>query len=342
MKKIGIFCVGTGGHVFPAKNMIKELNDKNIELDNIVVITDKRGAQYFDNLEVKVHIENIYRSNNGIIGYILNIKKIIKNINNIKYLIKKEKIEVIFCTGSYIAPVASFLCMLLNIKYFGQEQNIYGGLGNKFSSYLPGIIFTSYPDTKNLRKKNIKFVGPIFNKNLFQVDRKKQNIVIGVQGGSQGSDEINDFIYKFLDTNNLNKISFIHITGKNKLKNDNRYENYKQYDFIEDMNIYYSNISLQIGRAGGGSLEAAYLEIPQILIPFKYGTTSTHQSLNAEYLNKLGLAELVNSYNEFEKTLLKIVNNFDEWKKNNLHKSNIQSGNEKITKYLMEAIYEKN
>ena len=340
MKKIGIFCVGTGGHVLPAKNMIKELNDKNIGIENIVVITDKRGAQYFENMEVNIHIQNIYRSSNGIIGYVFNFNKILKSINNIKYLIKKENIKVIFCTGSYIAPIASFLSIVLKIKYFGQEQNIYGGLGNKVSSYLPGLIFTSYPDTKNLRKKNIKFVGPIFNKNLFQVVSNKKNIVIGVQGGSQGSEEINDFIYKFLERNKSSNYSFIHITGKNKLKNDNHYENYKQYDFIEDMNFYYSNISLQIGRAGGGSLEAAYLEIPQILIPFKHGTTSSHQYLNAVYLNNLGLAELVNTYNEFEETLLKIVNNFDEWKKNNFHKSNIQSGNEKITKYLMEAIYE--
>ena len=108
------------------------------------------------------------------------------------------------------------------------------------------------------------------------------------------------------------------------------------------MKNYYSNISLQIGRAGGGSLEAAYLEIPQILIPFKHGTTSSHQSLNAEYLKELGLAKVVNTYNEFEEALLKIVNNFDEWKINNFHKANIQSGNEKITKYLMEAIYEQN
>tara|TARA_Y100001970_G_C14210729_1_gene846739 strand:+ start:863 stop:1885 length:1023 start_codon:yes stop_codon:yes gene_type:complete len=340
MKKIGIFCVGTGGHVLPAKNIINELNDKNIGLENIVVITDKRGVQYFDSLDLKIHIENIYRSNHGIIGYLLNFNKILKSINNIKYLLKKENIEVVFCTGSYIAPIASFLCMLLKIKYFGQEQNIYGGLGNKFSSYLPGIIFTSYPDTKNLLKKNIKFVGPIFNKNIIQVSNNKKNIVIGVQGGSQGSKEINDFIYKFLNSNKLNKVSFIHITGKNKLINENHYENYKQFDFIEDMNFYYSNISLQIGRAGGGSLEAAYLEIPQILIPFKHGTTSSHQSLNAEYLKELGLAKVVNTYNEFEEALLKIVNNFDEWKINNFHKANIQSGNEKIIKYLMDAIYE--
>jgi len=36
----------------------------------------------------------------------------------------------------------------------------------------------------------------------------------------------------------------------------------------------------------GGSLEAAYLNIYQLLVPFKHGTTSVHQQLNAEYLEK--------------------------------------------------------
>ena len=70
------------------------------------------------------------------------------------------------------------------------------------------------------------------------------------------------------------------------------------------MNSYYSKINLQISRSGGGALEAAYLGIPQILIPFKHGTTSSHQILNAEYLENLGVAKIVNSYNEFERNLL--------------------------------------
>tara|TARA_B100000029_G_scaffold240911_1_gene238085 strand:+ start:7702 stop:8724 length:1023 start_codon:yes stop_codon:yes gene_type:complete len=340
MKKIGIFCVGSGGHVLPAKNIIKELIDEGIDKKSFVVVTDKRGAEYFENMELKLYTESIYRSNKGILGYILNFHKIIKSIIKIKNIIIKENIKVIFSTGSYIAPVASLLSFIFKIQYFGQEQNIYAGLGNKFSSFFPGLIFTSYMDTKNLLSKNIKFVGPIINKELNKVNKEKKDIVIGVQGGSQGSEEINNYVYKFLNNNKLSNVSFIHITGKNKSNNNYKYENYKQYEFIEDMNFYYSNISIQISRAGGGSLEAAFLEIPQILIPYKYGTTSSHQSLNAEYLNNLGVAELVNSYNEFEETLITILTNFNKWKKNNFNKVNIESGNKVICKYLMEAHYE--
>ena len=53
MKKIGIFCVGTGGHVLPAKNLITQLNDEGIDLDKFIIVTDERGSQYLKNLDIK-------------------------------------------------------------------------------------------------------------------------------------------------------------------------------------------------------------------------------------------------------------------------------------------------
>ncbi len=80
MKKIAIFCVGTGGHVLPAKNIIMQLNEEGIKLENFIVITDKRGSQYLKDLNIKIYIQDIYRSKIGIIGYILNFHKIIKTL----------------------------------------------------------------------------------------------------------------------------------------------------------------------------------------------------------------------------------------------------------------------
>ncbi len=153
MKKIAIFCVGTGGHVLPAKNIIMELNDDGIDLKKFIVITDERGSEYLKDLNIKVYIQEIYRSKVGTIGYILNFYKVLKTLIKTRSIIKKEKVKIILSTGSYISPIASFLSFTLGIKYFGQEQNIYAGLGNKLSCLLPGIIFTSYPETKNLLKK---------------------------------------------------------------------------------------------------------------------------------------------------------------------------------------------
>ena len=342
MKKIGIFCVGTGGHVLPAKNLIMQLNDEGIGLDKFIIVTDERGSQYLKNLDIKIYTLDIYRSKIGIFGYVLNIYRVIKTFLEIRTIIKKEEIKISLSTGSYIAPIASLLSFTLRIKYFGQEQNIYAGLGNKVTSFLPGVIFTSYPETKNIKKKKTIYVGPIINKDIVKINKTNnmEFLTIGVQGGSQGSEQINSYLYKFLNTNNTRNVSFLHITGKDKIDNNLNFQNYNQFDFIQNMSEYYEKINLQISRSGGGALEAAFLGIPQILIPFKHGTTSSHQHLNAQYLDNLGAAIVVNSYIEFENMLLTIINDYEVKKREIFNDINIEIGNNEITRYLKEAFNE--
>jgi UDP-N-acetylglucosamine:LPS N-acetylglucosamine transferase len=101
----------------------------------------------------------------------------------------------------------------------------------------------------------------------------------------------------------------LHLTGKQKSLNV-KHKNYLSYEFIEDMDEFYEKVQLVIGRSGGGSLEPAYLGIPQILIPYKHGTTSSHQYLNAKFLEDNNFANIVNNFDELEK-LLKNVNDID-------------------------------
>ena len=287
-RRICFFCVGTGGHVLPVINLIDDLRQRGIEKRKIEVVTDKRGSQYFKDRDIDVHSIDIYRSKTGMGGYILNILKIIKSIRLIEKKIDLKNCGILFTTGSYIAPLAGYLSWRYKIKFFIQEQNIYAGLGNKIASYFKSDKFTSYPNTININQTNLDNTGPIVDK---KIQNKKsinnKEITIGVQGGSQGSEEINSLIYKYLGNNTLKNIKIIHIVGPNNFDNSKKFENYKQIEFIKDMTDFYSSIDLQVSRAGGGVLEAVLINIPLLLIPYKHGTTSTHQSMNAEYLLSL-------------------------------------------------------
>ena len=57
MSKIAIFCVGTGGHVLPAKNIIMQLILEGMKLDDFIVITDERGSKYLKDLNIKIYIQ---------------------------------------------------------------------------------------------------------------------------------------------------------------------------------------------------------------------------------------------------------------------------------------------
>jgi hypothetical protein len=59
------------------------------------------------------------------------------------------------------------------------------GLGNRVASYFPSTVFESFPETKNLNRKNTIFTGPILNIDTKKVIEKNtnRNFTIGIQGG---------------------------------------------------------------------------------------------------------------------------------------------------------------
>ena len=71
MNKRVCFCVGTGGHVLPVRNLIKELKELGINNEDIFVICDNRGRQYLDNLDVSIHTPEIFASKKGVVDIYL-------------------------------------------------------------------------------------------------------------------------------------------------------------------------------------------------------------------------------------------------------------------------------
>ena len=337
--KIMFFCVGTGGHVLPVKNIIDELLNSGISKNQIEIVTDNRGSKFLQEVDVKCYTTDVFRSDIGKLGYLINLTKIFKTILNINKNMDFKNTKIIFTTGSYIAPIAAYLSWRKKIKLFVQEQNIYTGLGNKIASYFKSTVFASYPDTKNVNQKNVEFVGPVIHKNIKKSNKDvNENIVIGVQGGSQGSNEINNFVYKYLENHKLIKVKILHIVGPSNIDKSKNFNNYEQLEYVDNMNDFYQQIDVQISRAGGGILEALYLNIPLILIPYKLGTTSSHQQLNAKFLVDNEYAIICNNYTDVEKEILLIDNENTDWLDKYKVNNTIESGNISISKKIIQEI----
>jgi len=337
--KIMFFCVGTGGHVLPVKNIIDELLNSGISKNQIEIVTDNRGSKFLQEVDVKCYTTDVFRSDIGKLGYLINLTKIFKTISNINRNMDFKNTKIIFTTGSYIAPIAAYLSWRKKIKLFVQEQNIYTGLGNKIASYFKSTVFASYPDTKNVNQKNVEFVGPVIDKNIKKsIKDINENIVIGVQGGSQGSNEINNFVYKYLENHKLIKVKILHIVGPSNIDKSKNFNNYEQLEYVDNMNDFYQQIDVQISRAGGGILEALYLNIPLILIPYKLGTTSSHQQMNAKFLVDNEYAIICNNYTDVEKEILLIDNENTDWLDKYKVNNTIESGNISISKKIIQEI----
>ena len=204
------------------------------------------------------------------------------------------------------------------------------------SAIFAKTIFTSFEDTQNINKSKLKHTGPVVNTTLGRKYIEPLGVqTIGFVGGSQGSEEINNYVEQFLKSESQSEFNVLHITGKDNNVNKLELQNYKSYEYLNDMDDFYKNIDILVGRAGGGSLEAAYLGIPQIVVPYKHGTTSSHQDLNAKYLENKKFGFKVNSFDEL---LSKVSEISVKIKSNNLDIPEIVIGNQSIAEEIYEYI----
>ena len=134
-KKIIFSTGGTGGHIFPAINLMKHFFDKKYE---VLLVTDKRGNNFVKNYsEFKSYMlstgtptnKNLFKK---FFSYILIFYSIIRSI----FILKKEKPDLIFGFGGYVSFPISFASRFFNLPLIIYENNMILGRSNKYLSTL--------------------------------------------------------------------------------------------------------------------------------------------------------------------------------------------------------------
>lgn len=162
---------------------------------------------------------------------------------------------------------------------------------------------------------------------IYNINRNKKTIFI--TGGNQGSNVINEVIFKNLEKL-LNKYNVIHQTGANSvynnyekaiklkkknIKNNSEFANYFPYDYLtsKDMALAIKVSNLLISRAGANTLtELILLRKKAILVPIP-NSSNNEQDLNAKMLEDMGLGKVIEQKNYVKLTdLTKVVEHFLE------------------------------
>lgn len=281
MRKVIITTGGTGGHIYPALSVAKELRKRKIEILFIgsssrmeKEMVPKEGFRYIG--------LNIIPFNS--------LSKIIKGIKIICEaikIIKDEKPDVIIGFGNYISFPIVFSAILMRKKVYLQEQNANIGLVNKLFYRFAKKTFLAfektYEDIPIKYQNKFKVTGnPLREEiyNIFSLEEKgklniKKEKVILITGGSLGAKSINEGILKnwslFLENTNI-KVYWA--TGKNNYdevikKLQGRVKGHVIKPYFENMINIMSVSDLVICRAGALTIsELIELDKPSILIPF--------------------------------------------------------------------------
>ena len=251
-------------------------------------------------------------------------------------IITKFKPDVVLSFGGYVSVPITLAASILRIPLVIHEQTLEAGISNKLIAKFAKKICISWEESRKFfpENKTVLTGNPLrkeFEMGDLRTDEFKKNIpdikvdepTIYVTGGSSGSHAINILIEGCVEKL-LQKYNIIHQVGEatqfkdferlSKLReslSDELKVGYTLVKFIEPSKVadYLTASDLVISRSGMNTVtELMYFGKPSILIPLPYGQ-HLEQLKNAQFMKKLGLAEIAEQNELTSDKLILLINN---------------------------------
>jgi UDP-N-acetylglucosamine--N-acetylmuramyl-(pentapeptide) pyrophosphoryl-undecaprenol N-acetylglucosamine transferase len=310
--KIVISGGGTGGHIYPALALIREIQKETKDAEFLYIGTT-------NGLESKlVPRENIPFKSIHITGFkrklsfenVKTVYRFLKGVSDSKKILKDFKADVVIGTGGYVCGPVVYAAAKLKIPTIIHEQNSVPGLTNKFLSRYVNKIAICFEEAKDYFPPNkVVFTGNPRATEVMGQDGIRGRLSVGLNttmpsvlifGGSRGARPINEAVVKSLSDFGKKPYQVLYITGdvhyeavKKEVELVGSPENVIIKPFIHNMPEVLAGIDLVVSRAGATTLaELTSLGIPSILVPSPY-VTNNHQEKNARSLSDHGAAELL-------------------------------------------------
>lgn len=307
--KIVISGGGTGGHIYPALALIREIQKKHKDCSFLYIGTEKGlESQLVPREDIpfkSIHITGFRRKLS--FENVKTVIRFVKGVSDSKKMLKEFGADVVIGTGGYVCGPVVYAAAKLGIPTIIHEQNSVPGLTNKFlSRYCTKIAVcfdeakTFFPADKTVLTGNprasevLSYTG---KKGLETVGLDPKKLTVLVVGGSRGARPINEAILKVMSQLGEKPYQLLYVTGdvhfekvQAEMKLIGNPENVVVKPFIHNMPEVLAGVDLVVARSGATTLaELTALGVPSILIPSPY-VTNNHQEKNADSLVVKGAA----------------------------------------------------
>lgn len=310
--KIVVSGGGTGGHIYPALALIREIQKKEKNSSFLYIGTEKglestlvrREKIPFKAIEITGFKRKISFDN------VKTVMRFLKGVRESKKMLKEFQADVVIGTGGYVCGPVVYAAAKLGIPTIIHEQNSVPGLTNKFLSRYATKVAICFPEAESFfPKSKTVFTGNPRASEVLSFSGKKGIEKMGldvnkstvlVVGGSRGARPINDAILKVMTQLKDKPYQLLYVTGDvhyDKVTEELRLignpENVVVKPFIHNMPEVLAGVDLVVARAGATTLaELTALGVPSILIPSPY-VTNNHQEKNADSLVKKDAAKMI-------------------------------------------------
>ena len=302
-----MMAAGTGGHVFPALAVAKELQQQGCQVSWLATPTgmENRLLKNHDIPIYQIDIQGV--RGNGLVRKVLAPFKILKATLSAMRYMKQLKVDAVAGFGGYVAGPGGLAARALGIPVIIHEQNAIAGFTNTQLSRIAKTVCQAFPNTFAAQDKIVttgnpvrKEITEILNPSWRYQEREKAGLPLQVLivGGSLGAQALNERVPEALKQLNV-PLSVYHQCGQNHAETTQaRYADAPEQlqvevqPFIEDMAQAYSDADLIICRAGALTVtEIATAGVAAVFVPLP-SAVDDHQTANAKFLANIGAAKI--------------------------------------------------
>ena len=300
---------GTGGHVFPAEALARELLGRGLR---VALMTDNRGDKFSDDLLIPVYRTRASSLKPGLIGKLLSFLTMGIGVFQAEYRLRKLKPAAVVGFGGYPSVPALYAAAGMNIPIVLHEQNAVLGRANRMLMSKAAVVAMSFPHVAGLKadsKAKLVHTGnpvrppfvalrgspyPILNDD-------ESPIRILVLGGSLGAKVFSYVVPQALGLLPEKYRRRIVIAQQCRKENlEDARAGYAAAGIDAELASFFHNVPermaaahLVICRAGGSTVaELTAVGRPSILVPFPHGHAG-EQTANAEAIAEAGGAWLI-------------------------------------------------
>ena len=296
---------GTGGHIFPAIAVAKEIMKRHEDAEVLFVGT-ARG------LETKIVPDNGFQlslihsaglKNVGMMGQIKGLAVLPKSFHEARQIMRQFRPHVVVGAGGYVSGPVVVMAAIMGVPTLVMDSNALPGFTNRrLARFVDRAALTFEVSLPYFGKKGIVTGNPV-RREFFEVPAKARGdkFHLLVFGGSQGARAINDAIVDSLEP--LSKfngnLTITHQTGEadfEKLRDayaDSKFASADVRPFISNMPAEFEKADLIVSRAGATTCaELSAAGKASIMIPLPTAADD-HQRKNAEALQSGGASKMI-------------------------------------------------
>jgi UDP-N-acetylglucosamine--N-acetylmuramyl-(pentapeptide) pyrophosphoryl-undecaprenol N-acetylglucosamine transferase len=303
--KVLILAGGTGGHVYPAVAVARELAEQHVHL---VWLGTKRGLEARAVPAANLPIEMEWVSMRGLRGggllrWLSLPFNLALGVWQSLRAVRRHRPDVMISFGGFVAAPGGIAAWLTQTPLVIHEQNAIAGWTNKLLAFFSRRVLTGFPNVFGGGRPE-QYVGNPVRKEILNLPDPQTRLQVRsgplrvlVVGGSQGAQSFNEIIPRaILAVPETLRPEVWHQCGRHRLaETQTAYAgaNARVAEFIDNMGEAYAWADLVICRAGAMTVaELCAAGVAAVLVPFPFAVDD-HQTANAQFLVERDAAILV-------------------------------------------------